>query len=309
MRLIRSLYCFTLSLILINPLAASTKFTSPECRPLVLDAAGYTGPSKYNNGLLWKVDRPGQRPSYVFGTIHVADEAILDLPSIVKNALEHSDSFVMEALPDPAQAMLLIGMMYFSDGKKLSDLLSRKLFGRAVEILAAYHLTEQATASMKPWAAFLTMNYPAEFGIVLDVELLRLAQQKGIEVYGLETLEEQGNILNNLEYDAQVRLLIDTICHYDVVVDDIEMMKQLYLKRDLKGLFEFSHRYSIADDAVYKVLLKKLLTERNYIMAERMQPMLEDGNAFIAIGAMHLPGKEGVLNLLKQRGYNISLLY
>ncbi len=309
MRLIRSLYCFTLSLILISPLAASTKFTSPECRPLVLDAAGYTGPSKYNNGLLWKVDRPGQRPSYVFGTIHVADEAILDLPSIVKNALEHSDSFVMEALPDPAQAMLLIGMMYFSDGNKLSDLLSRKLFGRAVEILAAYHLTEQATASMKPWAAFLIMNYPAEFGIVLDVELLRLAQQKGIEVYGLETLEEQGNILNNLEYDAQVRLLIDTICHYDVVVDDIEMMKQLYLKRDLKGLFEFSHRYSIADDAVYKVLLKKLLTERNYIMAERMQPMLEDGNAFIAIGAMHLPGKEGVLNLLKQRGYNISLLY
>lgn len=309
MRLIRSLYCLALLLLLLNPSAGAEEFSSPECRPLVLDAAGYTGPSKYNSGLLWKVARPGQIPSYVFGTIHVADEAILDLPVVVKNALENSDSFVMEALPDPAQAMLLIGMMYFSDGKKLSDLLSQKLFGRTVEILSAYHLTEEAIVSMKPWAAFITMNYPAEFGTVLDVELLKLAQRKAIKVYGLETLEEQGNILNSLEYDSQVRLLIDTVCHYDVVVDDIEMMKKLYLKRDLKGLFEFSHRYSIADDAVYKVLMKKLLTERNYIMAERMQPILEDGNAFIAIGAMHLPGKEGVLNLLKQRGYNISLLY
>ena len=57
------------------------------------------------------------------------------------------------------------------------------------------------------------------------------------------------------------------------------------------------------------VLIKKILVDRNYTMTERMQPMLESGNAFIAIGAMHLPGEEGVLSLLAKNDYEISLVY
>ncbi len=162
---------------------------------------------------------------------------------------------------------------------------------------------------MKPWAASLIMNYPPNMGTVLDLELLRMAQNNGNEIYGLETMEEQANVLNDMDNEAQLRLLTDSVCHYDIVIEDFEKMKALYLNRDLQGLFAYSHRYSISNDAVYEELLEKLLTKRNYIMAERMQPMLKDGNAFIAIGAMHLPGDEGVLHLLMQRHYDISLVY
>ncbi len=86
-------------------------------------------------------------------------------------------------------------------------------------------------------------------------------------------------------------------------------MKQLYIERDLKGLFIYSQKYTVPGDKVYDELMDKLLTQRNRKMAQRMQAQLQAGEAFIAIGAMHLPGEEGVLNLLEQQDYTIKLVY
>jgi uncharacterized protein YbaP (TraB family) len=106
-----------------------------------------------------------------------------------------------------------------------------------------------------------------------------------------------------------VKILSDTACHYDIVEADFEKMKSLYIARDLAGLYAYSQRYSLPDDDVYNELIKKLLIDRNYTMVERMQPILENGDAFIAIGAMHLPGDEGILSLLAKNNYKISLVY
>jgi len=304
----RLVWIFFLGLILTS-FAWASSFIAPECRSLALNEEAYSGPSKYTQGLLWKVSKAGIQSSYIFGTIHVADENILSLPAVVSAALDSCNIFVMETLPDSAQILSFFNMMYFSDGNRLTEMLSKQLFEKTVEILSAYHLPEEAVAVMKPWAAFLIMNYPPNMGTVLDLELLRIAQNNGNEIYGLETLEEQGDVLNGMDYEAQIRLLTDSVCHYNIVIEDFEKMKIFYRNRDLQGLFAYSNRYSISNDAVYEELLEKLLTKRNYIMAERMQPMLKDGNAFIAIGAMHLPGDEGVLHLLMQRHYDISLVY
>jgi len=77
----------------------------------------------------------------------------------------------------------------------------------------------------------------------------------------------------------------------------------------LKGLFIQSNQYSFSKEPIYKDLMKRLLIDRNYIMTERMQDILDEGNAFIAIGAMHLPGEEGVLSLLGKQGYKIHSVY
>jgi uncharacterized protein len=106
-----------------------------------------------------------------------------------------------------------------------------------------------------------------------------------------------------------VKILGDTACHYEVVESDFEKMKALYLDRDLAGLYAYSRRYSLSDDQLYLDLIQKLLVNRNYIMTERMQSALDKGRAFIAIGAMHLPGDEGVLALLTKNGYEISTVY
>ncbi|MBI4006546.1 MAG: TraB/GumN family protein, partial [Gammaproteobacteria bacterium] len=143
----------------------------------------------------------------------------------------------------------------------------------------------------------------------LDLQLLNTAQQNGAEVQGLESLSEQGNVFSSIEIEAQVQFLLDTVCNYEIINKDFEKMKSLYLERDLQGLFNYSNQYSFSEEQIYKNLIRKLLIDRNYIMVDRMQSVLETGNAFIAIGAMHLPGEEGVLALLGRQGYKITSVY
>ena len=281
----------------------------PECRPLQPGKVEYEGPSRFDRGVLWEIRSLQGGTSHLFGTIHVADDEIVNLPAPVNARFEASRTFVMEVVPEPDEIMKMAAMMYVSDGETLDALISAPLFQRVVEILAAYNLPEVAIASMRPWSAYLTMSYPADMRPVLDLRLLEQAQASGMEAHGLETLLEQGSIFSDMPTADQVRLLADTACHHDLLREDMEAMKRLYLKRDLKGMFVYGQRQAFADNSLYEQLSERLLTGRNGVMTERMQPYLEDGGAFIAVGAMHLPGKDGILNRLALQGYGVERVY
>ena len=305
-----SLHSFLITLVLaFVPLLSSAELLAPECEPLDHSEDIAHQQSAYGKGLLWRVSKVGSAPSFVFGTIHVADESITQLPEKVISALKSSGTFVMEALPEPSEMMTYASRMYFSDGQKLNDLLSRALFEELVRLLKNYHLSADIVTLIKPWAAFLTLNYPSQSGQILDYKLLEIARENGAELKGLESVDEQLDIFDNLELEKQIKLLSDTVCHYEVVEDDFDLMKSMYLDRDVSGLYAYAQRYSQPEDELYNELIKKLLIDRNYIMAERMQAELDNGRAFIAIGAMHLAGDEGVLAILAKNEYKISLVY
>ncbi len=282
---------------------------APECRPLLPGKVEYDGPAKFDQGLLWQVRAADGDISHLFGTIHVADEEIVALPAAVNDRLDASNTFVMEVIPEAEEILEMATMMYFSDGGKLDALVSKPLYQRVVEILAAYNLPEEAIVAMRPWSAYLTMSYPADMRQVLDLRLLEQAQAAGKDVHGLESLVEQGQIFSELPTADQVQLLADTACHHARMQEDMETMKRLYLARDLKGMFVYGQQQAFADNTLYEQLAERLLTKRNGLMAERMQPYLKDGGAFIAVGAMHLPGKEGILNRLAERGYLVQRIY
>src|SRR5690606_13751281 len=174
-----------LSLFLLSPGAAWADL--PGCRPLGEGAPEYEGPARFDRGMLWKISREDVEPSFLFGTIHMGDEAILALPEEVSDALAKTVVFAMEVVPDPAQSMMLASLMHFTDGRTLEELVPGDLYRRAVEILAAYHVPEQAVVAMKPWAAFLVMSYPPQMGPVLDFHLYGLARAQGDVVHGLES--------------------------------------------------------------------------------------------------------------------------
>jgi uncharacterized protein YbaP (TraB family) len=282
---------------------------SPQCRPIHVVTGEYHGPSRFDRGLLWKISRPGEEPSYLFGTIHVADDDITNVPDVVNRKLAGSRVFVMEALPGAEQAAQLSKMMFFNDHRRLDELISKPMFARVVDILSAYHVPKESAALLKPWAAFVTMSYPPDMRPILDLRLLQTAVDNGLDTRGLETLSEQGEIFDQMRMQDQVRLLIDAVCYHKRFVRDFDVMKSIYRKRDLKALYLYAQRYSFGDDSVYDALTRRMLTRRNHVMAERMQPVLEQGGAFIAIGAMHLPGGEGVLALLEKRKYHITRIY
>jgi len=283
--------------------------TQNDCRTVETASHKKSEPLDYSNALLWKIFKDGETPSYIFGTIHVADPRITNLPEPVNERLNNASVYVMEALPEPDEAIRLSQMMFFSDGTTLRDFIDTGLFDRAAEILSNYQFTAETVAFLKPWAAFLIMNYPPEDGLPLDLQLLDTARENGAKLHGLETLTEQGNVFSEMEFDTQIQLFMDTLCNYEIVSNDFEQMKLFYLDKNLQGLFNYSNKYSFSEEKIYKDLVRRLLTDRNHVMVERMQPFLEQGDAFIAIGAMHLPGADGVLSLLANKGYKVTAIY
>lgn len=279
-----------------------------QCEPLET-VASETPDIRHEQGLLWRISKDGVSSSYLYGTIHVSDPAITNLPQPVSQALQESQHFVMEAKLDSMSMLSFSQQMFYSDGRKLSDLLNADQYDRAKDLLAAYSIPPLAAQSLKPWAAFMTLNMPPDNGMPLDLVLMGRAEKQGLSIDGLESMAEQVDVFQQLNETTQVQLLVDTICHYEVLQKDMEQMKALYQQRDLQGLFRYHNKYNLQGREVYQQLMQRLLWDRNRVMADRMQPMLARGDAFIAIGAMHLPGEQGVLTHLEKAGFQVRAVY
>lgn len=281
-----------------------------ECRPYrIAGSAENVETDRFSKGLLWQVSRDGRVSGYVFGTIHVDDPDILDLPAPVSNSFNMSRHYVMELVPAADDMQKFADAMFFQDGSRLDALLPAELYARTVSILLDYGMTGEVVSLLKPWAAFVLMSYPDNMDMVLDMQLLELAHQNNAEVSGLETIDEQIAIFSGMDLDDQVRILTDTVCHYENTDADFEVMKSLYLERDLQGLVSYSHRYQFEDNSVYDDAYDRLIDQRNRRMVERMEVILAERGAFIAVGAMHLPGENGILSLLENRKYTITRVY
>lgn len=267
--------------------------------------------ASYNQGLLWKIERSGQAPSYVFGTIHSEDPRVMNLPKPVQSAFDGAQTFVMEAVIDAEALQAMSRAMLFNDGRALRDVVSANTYGKAVAALTDYGLPEAAVQLMQPWALAITLSTPKpQTGLVLDVALMQQATAQGKQTAGLESVDEQVGIFAKLPMREQVIMLEDTLQHLSRLEKVLASMHSAYLARDLAKLERISaEQQALGNRALGEKLMRQLVDERNTRMVLRMESYLKKGQAFIAIGALHLPGKVGVLNLLAQKGYRVSAVY
>jgi uncharacterized protein YbaP (TraB family) len=294
-----------ISLVLFSPLVSGEVL----CRPYQILQDNVSEAVKYGSGLLWKLSYDGSPAGYIFGTIHIDDEAVLNIPEPVLRSLQISDTFVMEVVPDPAEALVMSRSMFFMDGTRLDELVNQDIFNETTQILEDYGFTRDIVTVMKPWAAYIVMSYPKNSGEILDLKLLQLARSNGANVFGLETAMEQVNIFAKLSLDDQARILTDVVCHYDNTRSDFSEITEHYLNRDLDSLYSFSKRYTFNDDSVYEKITEKLIDQRNNKMVERILQHIQSGVTFIAVGALHLPGENGILNQLESMNYQIDRVY
>jgi uncharacterized protein YbaP (TraB family) len=281
-----------------------------NCPELKLATGSGEPPPRHARGLLWRVAKPGVAANHVFGTIHLGDPEIVNLAPAVTGAFDRSRAMVMEVKLEDIDPQQWSRSMTFTGGGSLEQQLGRELFGRTASLLDRYGVAREAAAVMKPWAAYMTlMMPPSAKGIPLDLVLAIRAAEAGKAVAGLESADEQVSALSSLPADDQVGLVNDLVCHYDAMQADVKDMKQLYLARDLAGLFAVSSRYELNEMPRYQRLMQQLLWDRNERMVQRMGQYLAKGGTFVAIGALHLPGERGVLGLLEKAGYSVDMVY
>lgn len=267
--------------------------------------------SKQQTGILWKIERSGLRSSYILGTVHTDDSRIINLPDIIKQKFRQADSFVAELKLDAFSRQDASQLMFLPSGQELQALIGKQRYQRCVELLAQYGIPSQVAQRMKPWAVMVTLSMPkSRTGIVLDHRLYQEAEIQGKKTYGLETNREQVAVFEAFSLPQQIVMLDNAIMDIDRLPAVFDELVHYYLQRDLTGLQRLSEKYMLQGDRmVAQIFKKRALLDRNYLMVRRMKPRLMEGNSFIAVGALHLPGDEGILRLLEKDGYKVTSVY
>ncbi|GHD68461.1 TraB/GumN family protein [Jeongeupia chitinilytica] len=277
--------------------------------PALAAAKGDTFP----RAVLWKIDKPGVKPSYLFGTAHVSDPKVTQLSPQVQKAFDDADTVTTEVRIDFNGMMDFAKRVLMPEGELLTDQIDTKHYQKLLPELAARDYPEVAAKRMKPWAAAMLLMVPKKKAgdLPLDLMLAKMAIEGGKEYTGLETISEQASVFETIPADKQKTLLYALIDQQPDVDAYYRKLVAMYVQRDVEGIVRFADKDEVtlpaADQAFFNDWKQKtLIDDRNDRMAERMQPQLLKGGSFIAVGALHLPGKTGLVAQLKKQGYTLT---
>lgn len=270
----------------------------------------------FGEGLLFRVERDGQRPNYVFGTMHVADLEILDLPKPVRDAFRDSRRLAIEVIWNGAVEDYMDAAIRLPEGRTLEDLTGPALFEQAMAVLRKYGVDREEAQQLRPWyVGFMFGSDEVKIGRhrqghrFLDDWLRNEAGMDGKLVFGLETAEEHFAPFERLTDEEEVVFLRSAL-NDERDPDAYLRTKQRYLERNLAALHEaFEAEGTPEAQGTMRLFRRYMVADRNRGMVDRAMPLLEKGGTFVAVGALHLPGEEGMLRLLELRGYRITRLY
>jgi uncharacterized protein YbaP (TraB family) len=215
----------------------------------------------------------------------------------------------MELIADSAGLVHMAEMMFFNDGRTLEGSIGAQRYAAVRRALTARGAPVDDLNKKKPWVIVMLLSVPAQTGVALDLQLQSRATRQRKPTHGLESMQEQIAVFNDLSMADQVALLDDTLRDYHEADRLLEAMVQAYVARDLARVMAIMDSSSVEDAHLRETVTERLLASRNVRMIERMRPRLDEGNAFIAVGAAHLPGERGLLALLEQAGYRVTPLY
>lgn len=266
--------------------------------------------------ILWKLET--QPPSWLFGTIHIPDPRVNQLPPTAKVIFDKSDIVLTEIPMESADLQFIQLNTQRSDGKKLSDVLSKDIQARLDNYLKSINILGGSTLfqPLKTWAVFATLSLieaqiKHPLTTPLDLNIYQSAKQQGKQVGGLETTAEQLGYFDRFTEEEQVKMIDETLQALEekqqTGKDGLELMTQWYLngaKTDIDQLMKEISPSNI-DRKLEKKTMDILLTERNKIMAERLSKQLEDNPSkqfFVAVGAGHLSSKKNIPYFLEQLG-------
>lgn len=287
---------------------------------------GQAGRTLNGNALLWKIEKGEDNPpSYLFGTMHVTDDRLLDVPDEVLDALNGADIVALENLDVldrtvTSQRLKEIPELWkFEDGKSLRDYMTEQDLETLRAAARSFKVGFFKILKYKPWLVMSMLSTSrcerlrkADGKPVLDNAIGARAQRINAELVGLESLREQLSAMDSMPMKSQVAYLVGTAHLADKSQDGLETMIQLYLQRKIGAIQPMFSYYSSKSNSLktaYSEFQTHLIDKRNIVMRDRSLPLFEKGSSFVAVGALHLPGEMGLVNLYRQAGYTVTAVW
>ena len=257
-------------------------------------------------GLFWKLESPTGKTSYLFGTMHTDDNRVAEMTPNMLEAMKSVDTFMMEAEPtqDPS--------IFMMKDASLPSLLTQAEFDQ-VRDLAEFHVMHLGAAmQMKPWLLAVIFDLPKpQTEFAQDNLLMTKSEDFGKEIKGLETSQEHFSMMDAFSIDEQMVMLRAVLKRTPEQKEaDFERLMAAYLKGDSDKISALDEQITggMLPKEIWAKMRVKLLDERNVVMAQRAIPAAKERPIFIAVGASHLAGDNGLIAAFKKAGFKLSAI-
>ncbi|MCM3633336.1 TraB/GumN family protein [Paenibacillus camelliae] len=274
-----------------------------------------------SKGYFWKVEKDGVEV-HLLGSVHLGDAGMYPLRDEIEEAFDNADHLVVEVntaqAPDEKVAKEIAALQTFTDGTTLKDHVSAETYSRIQQFLTDLGLETNAYDTFKPWAVHLDMiNYEAvvagyQGGLGIDMYYLNRALAANKPILELESYMLQLNIFDGYSkelQEQQVNEVLDSIYGVEVTSATeepaLDVLIDLWVRGDDAGLEELVAAMKKESPEMYK----SVLTDRHPGMIEKIEGYLnneKNESYFIITGYLHMLGEEGLVNLLKEKGYTVT---
>ncbi|MFP4096865.1 MAG: TraB/GumN family protein [Cyclobacteriaceae bacterium] len=257
--------------------------------------------------LLWKISGKGlEKPSYLFGTIHLMCPQDIKITEAMQSAMSATEQLVLELdMDEPGIMQEMMSASMMKDGTTIKSLLSEEDYQLLENFMKdSLGMPLQSLAGMKPMllsTVFMLPVLQCQPGSY-EMSLVQAAKEHEMEVFGLETVADQIAVFDAIPLKEQSAYLVKSIKEYDQTKHEIKDMIRLYQTQDVDGLYKMINKSMAemenAEDA--------LLNDRNLKWLPQIEETAKEKPTFFAVGAGHLAGPQGVITLLRKAGYEVE---
>lgn len=272
--------------------------------------------------LLWEITgKDLKKPSYLYGTIHLIPKKDFFITEATKKSFAASQKITfeinMKEMSNPMAMMSIMTKAMMPNGKKLKDFLSDEDYNIVKLKFDSLGLPLKMLERIKPMflsvmvssdgekMSFDGSNMESNKSTSYEIEFLKLGEEQKKEFGGLETVEFQMGIFDSIPYKAQAEMLVKTIKNNGSGNDELAKMIEMYKAQDIEAMCQMLKNGEETELANYENML---LNTRNANWIPLMAKSMRDKSTFFAVGAGHLGGEKGVINLLRKEGYTVKPL-
>jgi len=266
-----------------------------------------------SNNLLWQISGENlETPSYIFGTMHMMPKKDFFYPNRFKEKFNSCEVLVMEIDLDISlkEQLALAPKIMYPNGGTLKDYMQEEDYNKyRIFYIDSMDFSKKKLTKyekIRPFFAYsliLKKLLPGKM-VLYEPKLSKMAKKRKMEIYGLETLDFQMSMVDDIPIEEQVEMFLipEEASKTNNVVTEFYKTVEIYHKQDIDGMAEMTEEEAGENEK----FIKAFLTDRNKDWIPKIEKLIANKPTFIAVGAAHLGGDLGVLNLLREAGYTVT---
>lgn len=263
--------------------------------------------------LLWEISgNKLEKPSYLFGTLHLACEGDVEMRPEIQNAFDASENLILEiAMDDPALMTKMMQASISTDGKTISEKLGKDLAVKVDSLLQEKMGTglnsfdQLNLPTLSAQMSLLSLDCPMALGY--DMVLTLEAEQIKKEITGLESIEKQIEVLFSQSDEEAIQTIQYIVDNLDEFILESQQLMELYKQQNIQEMYNFTKR-SFDDPKYPSGNIEEFLDKRNQNWIPIIEKNIQSKPSFIAVGAAHLAGEQGVIQLLRNQGFTVKAI-